>query len=254
MTRLNAIELTADQRYATILLLFLSLVGLLAILLTSPCSAQIYKYQKNGIWYYTDAPPADMPPDSQQVIESTSPSPRPPADGRLLLDNYAARNAIERAVAGTIAIKSPLGYGSGFFITPHGHIITNKHVIRSTNQMTEQNETQFRQVEERIDQIEKQFADEAQRLFNFKARLEQLKTAAEQESNLQRKQAYLEDYKENTNSYQKWHADYDSRRKQFESEKNAFHSGRAGYDYSKSVADLAQSFTIVLADNTEFYV
>lgn len=224
------------------------------LLLWPDCApTDIYKYQKDGIWYYTDAPPPDLPSDSQKMVESPLSSPSAGSDQRLLLEDYPARNAVERAVAGTVAIKSPLGYGSGFFISAQGHIITNKHVIRSTDQQTEQNENQFRQIEARIAAYEKRLADEERRLRNFEARLAQLKSAAARESNAQRKQAYTEDYEENLKTHKKWQLDFETRRGQFEAEKNAFRSGRASYAYSKSVADLTQSFTIVLADKTELY-
>jgi serine protease Do len=239
--------------YPAILLLLLPWIALFAFY-PNPCQAKIYKYQKEGIWYYTDAPPSDMPAENQQMTESVPLSSIPDVCGRPLLENYPARNAIEQAAAGTVAIKSPLGYGSGFFISPYGHIITNKHVIRSTDQQTEQNESHFRQVEDRIAAFEKGYADEMQRLRNFSIRLEQLRAAAVQENHPQRKRAYTQDYEENSKTYQKWREDLEVRRKQFESERSAFKTSRAGYDYSKSVADLAQSFTIVLADNTERYV
>jgi serine protease Do len=242
-----------SEAYSAFLLLLLLWIMIL-ICLPDPCLAKIYKYQKDGIWYYTDAPPSDMPADNQQLIDNAPVSSISAANERSLLENYPARNAIEQAAAGTVAIKSPLGYGSGFFISPHGHIITNKHVIRSSDQQTEQNENHFRQVEARIAEFEKQFADEVQRLHNYSTRLEQLKTAAVQETNARRKQTYTKNYEENSRAYDKWRNDLSARRRQFESEKNAFQAERAGYDYNRSVADLAQSFTIVLADNTEHYV
>lgn len=227
----------------------------LSLVWTSAVWAKIYKYQRNGVWYYSDVPPEGVPTENQTVMESsTSAADSSSGDGgKPLLENYPARNAIERAVAGTVAVKSGMGYGSGFFISATGHIFTNKHVIRSNDRQTEQNESAFKEVEGRIAEYERQFKEEEQKLRNYKSRIENLKQAAAEATNPQRKKAYTEDYEDNLKSYKEWQEAYGARKKQFEAERNQFRSGRAGYDYSKSVADLAQSFTIVLADKTELF-
>lgn len=237
------------RKAATILL---TVAMFLSATITSG-QAEIYKYKKDGVWTYTDTPPEDMPTDSQVMPETGG---RRPADieGRPLLTEYPARTPIEKATAATVAIQSPLGFGSGFFVTGDGYLITNKHVIRTTDATTAQSEDRFRDTAHRFDQIEQQLAEEARRLKNFEGRLEKLKRTADAEPHPQRKQAYLEDYRENLKTHRKWAEDFRKRQRTFASEKRRFQDNRASYDYYKVVADLSQSFTIFLADNQQHYV
>lgn len=221
---------------------------------TLPCSAKIYKYQKDGVWYYTDTPPADMPGDSQEMVESGPATATSMVGGPPLLADYPTRNDIEKAAAGTVAVRGAMGFGSGFFITTSGFILTNKHVVRSTDTQIKKSDAHFGQIESRIAQIDSRLADEKERLRNFKARLERLKAMAAAETHPERKQLYANDYEQNLKAYQKWKSEYQARRRQFESEKGRFEDGRANYDYQRSVADLSRNFTIVLADDTELYV
>jgi serine protease Do len=219
-----------------------------------PVKAQIYKYKKDGVWMYTDTPPPDLPADSEELPESGSSAAPAPMAGQALLTEYPARTPIEKATTGTVAIQTAVGFGSGFFISADGYVITNKHVIRSTEAQNAKSEDYFEQAESRIERIEKQLATEAQRLKNYQSRLDQLKNAAEAEPNPQRKQAYMEDYRENLANHRKWEADYEKRRHAFEEDKRRIRSDRMRLDHGKLVADLSQSFTIFLVDNTQLYV
>jgi len=223
------------------------------LLLSAPCSAKIYKYQKDGVWYYTDSPPPDLPSDTSEMEESGKAAPAATPGGAVVLADFPMRNPVEKAAASTVAIKSALGYGSGFFISTNGHIITNKHVIRSTEPQTRNTQSYFSEVEHRIADYEKKFAEEGERLKKFKSRLDHLKSMAEAESNPKQKRIYERDYADNLKDYQQWRADYEGRRREFEIKKKEFRSQRNSYDYDQSVANLAQTFTVILADNTELY-
>jgi S1-C subfamily serine protease len=231
----------------------LLLVCAWTMLMTVPCAAKIYKYQRNGVWYYTDTPPEDLPEGSQEIEENGPGSAASGTAGTPLLTDYPARNAIEQATAATVAVKSSMGYGSGFFISPQGHIITNKHVVRSTSQSNHETESRFKQAEAQIDTYDRQFREERGRLENFKSQLDRLKEQAGAETQADRRQSLQADYEANRQRYEQWAADFDQRLKKYEQEKKRFQEGRQSYDYTKSVADLAQSFTIILADKTELY-
>jgi serine protease Do len=222
---------------------------------TPPAKAELYRYKKDGVWHFTDTPSPDMPADRQAMVESGRAAPAPPTpEGTPLLNNYPARNAIEEAVKATVAVKSPWGYGSGFFISPQGYIITNRHVVRSQEQQNRKAESSFEAAEGRISDLDRQFADEHDRLQAFKDRLAQLKNDAEAASlPPERRRAYRDDYEANRQRYDQWRADYERRLNAYQKAKQTFRENRQNYDYSRSVADLAQSFTIILADNTELY-
>jgi hypothetical protein len=83
-----------------------------------------------------------------------------------------ARNAIEEAAAATVAIKTAMGYGSGFFISIRGHIVTNKHVVRTLEAQAKKVDSFFDDVDNRIEDLEKRFAEEKERLKQYAARLD----------------------------------------------------------------------------------
>ncbi len=233
-----------------IVLLWICLLVLM--LPASPCWAKIYKYQKDGVWYYTDTPPEDLPSDSQEMVESGSPPPAI-AGGTLLLSEYKARNDIEQAAAATVAIKTAMGYGSGFFISTSGHIITNKHVIRTPEKLSKKVDTFFDGVNNRVEDYEKRFAEEKKRIDQYAARLDRLKKLAEAERDRARKKSYQDEYEYRSKEFDHWKADYEQRRRRFQSQKKDYERGRGDYQYRSSVANLSQSFTIVLVDDTELY-
>jgi len=219
-----------------------------------PSAAKIYKYQKDGVWYYTDTPPKDQIEKSEEIIESGKQAPPPSGDGTPLLENHTARNAIEKAGTATVAIKTALGYGSGFFISNSGHIITNKHVIRTPQKQAKQLDDYFSKIDNRVEDIEKQFADEQKRLDNYKKKMSRLKQLEKNESDAERKKSYQDEYKFRKKEYDSWKERYEQKKREFESQRKQYQTGRGDFDYRSSVANLSQSFTIILVDNTELYV
>lgn len=224
------------------------------LLAVMPCSAKIYKYQKNGTWYYTDTPAEDMPDNSQELETSSQARTRQTKGGRQLLAGFATSNAIERAAAGTIFIKTAFGSGSGFFISDQGHIITNKHVVRVNERASATSDIQFNQVEKRLAEAEEQFANEQRQLRDYLEQLASLARRAESENRPDAKQYYAREHAQRMEYYRQWQADYQKRLERFEEKRKEFEAKRSGYDYSRTVADLAQSFTITLADSSQHYV
>ncbi len=215
--------------------------------------ADIYKYQKDGVWYYTDTPSEQLPDDSLTIsTDSASPKNTAPA-GAHLLEGYPTRSSIERATTATVAVKSPIGYGSGFFISTIGHIITNKHVVRSTENQSKKTEERFDEIESQIKNYDQKFRQERQRLQEFELRLYEMKKKMDRETRADRRQADQQEYQSQSRKYEEWHSDYTRRYEAYKKEKERFLDGQHEYNYSKSVANLARTFTIILVDNTELY-
>ena len=108
-----------SEAAALMALLFVVLCLWPPALLCSP----VYKYQKDGVWHFTDTPSDQMPADSRKIAPADPAA--APHDNQypMLHVEYPAANAIERATAATVAVKSALGFGSGFFVSPDGHIL-----------------------------------------------------------------------------------------------------------------------------------
>ncbi len=213
-----------------------------------PCDAKMYKYKKDGAWHFTDSPPREVLKESEVVTGVQENAPAPSPEGTPLLTDYPALNFLEKVAAATVAVKSSLGYGSGFFITTDGYILTNKHVIRTTSEQTKEEKEYFDGVDGRIKAAQAALADENSRLAQYEAKLRELKHLAE-ESNGLRKKSYQDEYAFREKIYREAKAEYESRRRKFESQKKEYLSKKSDYDYTQVVANLSRSVEIILADN-----
>ena len=97
-----------------------AVVGLGMVLLAGSIgAAEVYKYRRgDGVWVFTDNP-RDLPAEAR-ALAGESPD-RAPAGLPDLAARLAAamrpRTPIEQAVLATVAVKSGVGFGSGFFLT-----------------------------------------------------------------------------------------------------------------------------------------
>lgn len=214
-----------------------------------PCHAEMYKYKKDGVWHYTDSPPREVLEKSEKMAGVKGSAPAPSPEGTPLLTDYQAVGPLEKAAAATVAVKSSLGYGSGFFISTDGYILTNKHVIRTTGSRDKEEKEFFNTVDSKIKEVQDELADEKKRLDQYAVKLKELKHLAEVEKSPARKKSYEDEYAYRNKTYTEAKTDYENRRRQFESEKKDYQSKKSDYNYTKAVGNLSQSFEITLADN-----
>jgi serine protease Do len=214
-----------------------------------PCDAKMYKYQKDGVWHFTDSPPREVLEKSEVVSGVQDSAPAPSPEGTPLLIDYPTRNEMEKVAAATVAVKSSLGYGSGFFITNDGYILTNKHVIRTTSDQVKEEKEFFDDADGRIKEAQDALADEKNRLAQYAAKLQGLKHLAENEKDSLRKKSYEDEHAYRSKTYNEAKVQYENRARQFESEKKNYLSQKSDYEYSQAVANLSQSVEIILADN-----
>ncbi|WP_028583361.1 trypsin-like peptidase domain-containing protein [Desulfogranum mediterraneum] len=142
----------------------MSLVGLLAVvaaagwwllgLRTAPVPqevapelAVVEKIQAGG---RADQGPGGQPTRSSEQL---SPVESAPGDGLAgqLATSFGVSNAIEAARNATVSIVTPWGSGSGFFIDPHGTIITNRHVVEYDPASLERLIARARELKQQLD-------------------------------------------------------------------------------------------------------
>ena len=236
------------KRTQTALLIF---TAVLMLVKADSLPAEIYKYQKDGIWYFSDTLPGQTPDNGLKVIETTKDQDET-QPGSMLMTDFPARNPIEKATAATVAIRTTMGFGSGFFISENGHIITNKHVVRPTEEQEENIRADFEKAANQLQAAQNRLKHEEQQLRSFKTRLTHLQQTTEQESNSQRKQSLQKDYEENNRRFLEWQKDFFKRQQQIAMGKNHYDNQRHDYEYEKTLANMSTRFTIILADQGEF--
>lgn len=89
-----------------------------------------YLYQRSHAAVAVALPVA-MPAPSTSSSAVQAPESQPPLDSPVarLARAFPPRNAIERAINATVHIKTLFSSGTGFFVTEHCDIVTNKHVV-----------------------------------------------------------------------------------------------------------------------------
>ena len=109
-------------------LMFLVLVLVFGI--TNPSTPQIYKYKdEKGQWYFSDKPP----PGKEAAAVAKEVPKKNAASSNLkakLYDKFEPKTNIQAATLAVVSIDTPIFYGSGFFISEDGHLITAKHIIK----------------------------------------------------------------------------------------------------------------------------
>jgi S1-C subfamily serine protease len=215
----------------------------LALMAAGPATeARIYKYQRDdGTWVFTDD--ASQLPEGAQRMEGEI---NPPAQGpavdlaEQLHARFKPRNEIETATLSTVVVQSSIGRGSGFFVSESGHILTNRHVIRTPESKKRLMQQRNEQVDLKIEQNEKRFEREQQRLDALKAELESFKSRLHPRSYTLKKEEFSQ--------YQE---DLDRRKAAFYREVDKVRDRINEEAYKNRLANIERYFTVVLADKTE---
>ena len=168
------------------------------------------------------------------------------------------RGPIEQANLAVVSILTAAGSGSGFFLNRDGLIVTNRHVIRGSEDNNEKIEQVMTDAQGQLAEWELSLQREKSRIDQFEKNVKRnrasfKKTIREQgaridedqrlaaERSLKERSAYLED----------WLRDYTRRKSRFLENKR--HIDKQRYDFEQKNRALAgqSRFTITLADGEE---
>ena len=212
------------------------------VAVSMPSAAKIYKYQRSdGTWVFTDDP-GELPEDAQTLYGGGVSGLQGPAVDLTarLTERFRPRTDVERATLATVVVQSGVGRGSGFFVSEEGHILTNRHVIRTPESKKKFMEKRGEQVEMKISEYEKKFAAEQQRLDVAKEELESYRGRLHPRS-YTRKKAEFEAHQQ----------DLDHRKAEFEAEADRIRDQLGDEEYQDRIANIERYFTVLLADRSE---
>ena len=224
-----------------------------ALLISGTAAAEIYQYKDaEGNWHFTDTP-------SEETAESAEPvkgEARQTRAGRNLQKrlqaHYRPSTQVERAAMATVTIKTGIGSGSGFFISPNGHILTNRHVIRGSKKRLEYTDKALDKIDERIETLEKRFKKDKQRLEKLKNHLDQFKNSISRMPEGPARERERQRYAIERKRYESRKAEYQRRKARYADRRSEYESKKSAYRYKTTTAALSRNFTVTLKDGSEF--
>ncbi len=237
-------------------------IGVVLFVVAIFAHAEVYKWKdENGRWVYGDRPPANI--EAQQQAYGSTRDDKVPGSTestnvqddlkKQLLEKYPDTSLITQVTMAVVAIETPAGSGSGFFVSDSGYIVTNKHVIRptSTKQWQEQQQ-ELELAKDKLDGVKLKLRKEKSRLDEY---LKELKEYRKQVSNKSEDssesgianrdlEAYEKSYKRQLANYNRMFDDYKARKQVIDkqiSERN----------WASSLTQASRNFKVFLKDDTE---
>lgn len=168
------------------------------------------------------------------------------------------KNPVEEASLCTLSVKTAAGFGSGFFISANGYIITNKHVVRGSEKQFRQIEAKIAQSRQNLQQYKRSLDTAAKKQKNYRddleekdALLEKLKkTGRIDRADFKAKQQELREAEQRLREEEKR---FVTAKKEYRAEKRSFDKEAEKFHRSRRKLAGQGSFTIILADETELY-
>ncbi|WLE96680.1 MAG: trypsin-like peptidase domain-containing protein [Candidatus Electrothrix communis] len=168
------------------------------------------------------------------------------------------KNPVEQASLCTLSVKTAAGFGSGFFISENGYIITNKHVVRGSEKQFQQVEAKIAQSRQNLRQYKRSLNTASKRQKSYRDDLEKkevllkkLKKAGRiDKASFVAKQQELGTAEQLLRQEEKRLA---KAKKKYRAEKQVFKKEAGKFHRSKRKLASQDSFTIILADETELY-
>ena len=212
-----------------------AIASLLCGLAATPGHTEVYRFQDaDGRWQFTDRPP----PGAR--VRETSPTAANLTDlAARLNERFSPRTPLQAATLATVAIEAVRGQGSGFFVTPEGHILTNRHVIRPMPEGEQEDQARFRQAEAVLKLQEAELARRRSLAERAAADLARIEARGQEAGPIGRRLKDQQDY------YAAAVAELDSR---VSESRRQLDSARREASIQASSALLQQRFTIVLKD------
>ena len=156
---------------------------------------------------------------------------------------FQPRSPLERATLAVVSIEDPSGGGSGFFVTPNGFLLTNRHVVRPVESgTTEAMSPHLSEQQAALDRLRLEQSEMERRLRDARERLSRL----EQDPG-----ALSEDARARLSAdYRKRHTELVETRRLLDERHRALRLERLELGWQESASQLQTSYELRLKDGT----
>lgn len=233
---------------------FIIPTGLLCLLIfNSICSADIYKYRdEEGRWQFSDKPKKGV---SSKLIHANNGGFA--ENGKinditsLLTNKYQFTDPVQKATMAVVTVKSKLGAGSGFFVTKDCYLVTNKHVVRpAKGKQWDMTQAKIKQNALMLKRSKLHMSQQKERLAINKQKLEDFLLYAEGLSSGRAKDLAYREYALFEQQYQQDLQQFNEAQLRLNRNEKKFNQQQSDFNFSSVISNVAQSFEVVLKDNT----
>ena len=176
----------------------------------------------------------------------------------LLEAELAPTTAVETANLAVVSIKTEAGFGSGFFVSENGLIVTNRHVIRGSELQNKQVADKFSEAEGQLSQWRRSLDLEENRLVQYEQNLRNGWSSFNQalgdpnnRLDPRRRDDLRASLQDKSGYARKWRVDYDTRRKNFEEQRHKVEQSRQEILQRNQKLSRQSRFSITLANGSE---
>ncbi|MBT8148766.1 MAG: trypsin-like peptidase domain-containing protein, partial [Gammaproteobacteria bacterium] len=225
------------------------LLSMLLASLASSATAEVYKYKDaNGNWQFSDKPPTRG--TSEKLDRYANVKSAPATDyRRILKDKFQPESVIEAATIAVVKVETPLGSGSGFFLTRSGYLVTNKHVVRPPELSEADREGKFLKSEAALQRARKNLGQQRLRLQRAKRNLDEYTDYFRNLGDGEQREL-RGDFEQRKKNYAANKRDIRKYAARIKSDTKKMNDARNNYNRRHSNTMIAQQFTVRLKDDT----
>lgn len=222
---------------------------LILLFLVFTCSvlhAEIYKYKtEDGVWHFVDRP---APGEFENGKDSPAKNAKEP-----LFSEVEGQNQIEEATRAVVTIYSSTGFGSGFFVSDNGYVLTNRHVLRGNKEITEKRKEKFAEYSHKLEEQEEKFRKWKEDIRNYKEDIHGFRRRMQKVSDPERKEELQDRYEKYLQKHKSMRDKYRENYRRFKKDKREFDAKESRFHFSVSNSALKRNFRIKTKDGREFY-